>query len=84
MAQAEETFLWGLEQFLLSATVSGSLEVPLVTSFLVSGLGPLAPLTNDLYGDEGQEGRGKRDNGGYRVTCKCYHDTDVKYHKAYR
>lgn len=59
VAQAEETLLWGLEQFLLSATVSRSLESPLVTSFLVSGLGALVPLTNDLYGDEGQEGREK-------------------------
>lgn len=84
VAQAEETFLWGLEQVLLSATVSGSLEIPLVTSFLVSVLGALAPLRNDLYNDEGQEGRGKRDTVVNRVTCKCHHGTDAKYHKAHR
>lgn len=59
MAQAEEPLLWGLEQFLLSVTVSGSLEIPLFTSFLMSVLGTLDPLPNDLYGDEGQEGRGR-------------------------
>lgn len=72
MAQAEETLLWGLEQFLLSATVSGSLEIPLVTSFLMSGLAALVPLTNDLCGIESQEGRGEQGQGVYLVTCKCY------------
>lgn len=67
VAQAAEPLLWGLGQFLLSATVSGSLDIPLLTSFPMSGLGALVPLTDDLHGNEGQEGR---DKSGHLVTLQ--------------
>lgn len=70
MARAEEPLLWGLGQFLLSATVSGSLETPLVTSFLMSGLGALVPLTANLYDNDGQEGRRHQGQSGHLVTLQ--------------
>lgn len=69
MAWAKKLLFWGLEQFLLSATVSGSLEIPLVTSFLMSGLGSLVPLDN-LYDNDDRDGRRHQGQSGHLVTLQ--------------